>query len=169
MYADAWLSVRRDTVRRPDGSTGLYSVVDTADCALIIPLDGDRLHLVEQYRHPVGHRRWEFPSGSTEPRDTDLAAVAARELHEETGLVAGKLTRLGAVDTMPSTLNQRCTVFLAEDLTQGATRRDVEEQDMDSAWCHRTEVESMIRDGVICDAKSLAAYALLLLGEASAP
>ena len=81
--------------------------------------------------------------------------------------MASKLTRLGAIDTMPSTLNQRCTVFLAEDLVQRATQRDVEEQDMESAWFQRTEVEHLIRDGVICDAKTVAAYALLMLGTAS--
>jgi 8-oxo-dGTP pyrophosphatase MutT (NUDIX family) len=153
-------------VHRPDGTTGVYSVVDTADCALTIPVDGDRMHLVEQYRHPVGHRRWEFPSGSTGPRDGDLAAAAARELREETGLVARKLTQLGAIDTMPSTLNQECTVFLAEGLTQHATQRDLEEKDMESAWFERAEVERLIRDGVIRDAKTIAAYALLLLSGA---
>lgn len=167
MYSDAWLKVRKDTVRRPDGSTGYYSVVDTADCSLVIPRDGDRLHLVEQYRHPVGDRRWEFPSGSAEQFDRDLAAAAARELREETGLVARTFARLGVIDTMPSTSSQRCTVFLAEGLTEGATQRDVEEQDMESAWFQRTEVERLIRGGVICDAKTIAAYALLLLGAAS--
>jgi hypothetical protein len=46
---------------RSNGSTGTYTVVDSADIALIVPVGGDRLHLVEQYRHPVGGRRWEFP------------------------------------------------------------------------------------------------------------
>lgn len=166
-YTDPRVTVRRDTVRRSDGSSGVYSVVDTADCALIIPVDGDRLHLVEQYRYPVAGRRWEFPSGSTDQRlDTDPAAAAARELREETGLVAGRLTRLGILDTMPSTLTQRCAVFLATDLKQHAPRRDAEEQDMRSAWFARSEVERLIGDGTVKDAKSIAAYALLLVREA---
>jgi hypothetical protein len=44
-------------LRRSDGSTGSYGVVDSPDIALIIPADGDRLHLVEQYRYPVAGRR----------------------------------------------------------------------------------------------------------------
>ncbi len=72
VYTDPWLSVRQDTVRRSDGSSGVYSVVDTADCSLVIPVDGDRVHLIEQYRYPVDGRRWEFPSGSTDHvLDTD--------------------------------------------------------------------------------------------------
>ncbi|MGH3330123.1 MAG: hypothetical protein ACRDPJ_02350 [Nocardioidaceae bacterium] len=58
VYANPWMTVREDTVRRTDGSTGIYGVVDPPDIALIIPADGDRLHLVEQYRYPVAGRRW---------------------------------------------------------------------------------------------------------------
>lgn len=167
VHSDPWLSVRQDEVRRSDGSTGAYSVVDTADCSLVIPLDGDRVHLVEQYRYPVGGRRWEFPSGSVDRLDTDASAVAVRELREETGLSATQMRPLGTLDTMPSTLNQRCTVFLAIDLTQESPQRDPEEQDMRSSWFARSEVERLITEGRISDAKSIAAYALLLLSEAA--
>ncbi|WP_344155470.1 NUDIX hydrolase [Nocardioides koreensis] len=168
VYANPWIAVREDAVRRSDGSTGTYWVVDTSDIALVIPGDGDRLHLVEQYRHPVGGRRWEFPSGSADERlDLDATEVAARELREETGLVAGSLVPLGTLDVTPSTLNQRCSVFLATDLTQEAPQREQAEQDMRSAWFSRGDIERMIRDGAITDAKSLAAYALLLVGGAS--
>ena len=61
--------------------------------------------------------------------------------------------------------SQRCSVFLATDLTAGAPRRDLEEQDLRSAWFTRAEVEQMIRDGAFTDAKSVAAYTLLLLRE----
>jgi 8-oxo-dGTP pyrophosphatase MutT (NUDIX family) len=86
-YADGWMSVREDTVRRPDGSTGKYAVVDTADIALVVPSHGERLHLVAQYRYPVADRHWEFPSGSTDGGlDADPGPAARRELREETGL-----------------------------------------------------------------------------------
>jgi 8-oxo-dGTP pyrophosphatase MutT (NUDIX family) len=164
MYASPWLTVREDEVRRTDGSIGTYSVVESADIALVIPADGDRLHLVEQYRHPVGGRRWEFPSGSTEPRcDVDPEAVAARELREETGLVAARLTLLGTIEISPSTLDQRCRVFLATDLSQGLPQREPAEQDMRSAWFTRAQVERMIVEGGMTDAKSIAAYTLLQL------
>ncbi len=60
-------------------------------------------------------------------------------------------------------LSQRCSVFLATDLTPGPPDREVEEQDMRSASFSRADVERMIVDGTIVDAKSAAAYALLLL------
>ena len=95
--------------------------------------------------------------------DGDAAATAARELREETGLVAGRLTTLGTLEVLPSTYRQRCTVYLATDLAQGATHRDPEEQDMRSAWFVRAEFEQMVREGALNDSKSVAAYALLLL------
>jgi 8-oxo-dGTP pyrophosphatase MutT (NUDIX family) len=133
------------------------------DIALVVPVDGDRLHLVEQHRHVVGGRRWEFPSGSIDALDVDPAAAATRELREETGLSARRLVHLGSLEISPSTLDQRCHVFLATDLTQGAPDRDPAEHDMRSAWFTRDDVERMITDGTLTDAKSVAAYALRLL------
>lgn len=78
VYANPWMAVREDAIRRSDGSTGIYGVVDSPDIALIIPADGDRLHLVEQYRHPVGGRRWELPSESADQR---LDVTRRRWLH----------------------------------------------------------------------------------------
>jgi 8-oxo-dGTP pyrophosphatase MutT (NUDIX family) len=159
------MSVREDTVRRPDGSTGSYGVVDTPDIALVVPCDGDRLHLVEQYRYPVAGRRWEFPSGSADPAlDRDAAAVAHRELREETGLVAERMTPLGILEVSPSMINHRCRVSRATDLRQAEPQRDLEEQGMRSAWFGQAEVRRMIAEGEIVDAKTVAAFALLLIG-----
>ncbi len=63
-YENQWMRVREDEFLLPDGSPGLYGVVEKADFALVIPLEDDTVHLVEQYRYPVGERQWEFPQGS---------------------------------------------------------------------------------------------------------
>ena len=163
-YANHWLRVREDAVRRPDGSTGTHTYVESTDVALVVPLDGYRLHLVEQYRYAVRARRWELPSGSVAADDASPADCALRELREETGLRAGRLEALGVLDAAPGTLTQRCHVFLARDLTAGDASPDPEEADLRSRWFTRAEVETMIRAGELCDAKSLAAYLLLRLG-----
>lgn len=169
VYTSPWLSLRRDTVRRPDGSVHPYVVVDSADTALIIAAEDDQLHLVEQYRYPLAGRSWEFPSGSADvQRDADPWALAARELREETGLSANSLTVLGILDVMPSTLSQRCWVFLATELTHGPPDRDDDEDDMESGWFARDHVQRMIKDGVITDARTCAAYTLLFLHEQTA-
>ncbi|MFD9895779.1 NUDIX domain-containing protein [Amycolatopsis sp. NPDC059027] len=166
VYRNNWMTVREDMIRRPDGSPGIYGVVDKPTFALVIPFDGERLHLVEQFRYPIGLRRWEFPQGTA----PDLAEMprlelAARELREETGLTAETLTHLGRIDLAPGTSSQRGDVYLATGLTEGDPEREHEEQDMRTAWFHREEVEKMIAAGELTDAQSLAAYALFLLHE----
>jgi 8-oxo-dGTP pyrophosphatase MutT (NUDIX family) len=168
MYANPWMVVREDRIRRDDGSDGIFGVVDKPDYALVIPLDGDRLHLVEQFRYPLGLRRWEFPQGTAPDRaDADPLELAHRELTEETGLRARSMTRLGLMDTAPGMSSQRGQVFLATGLTEGEPRREHTEQDMRTAWFPRKEVTAMIRDGRITDSQTIAAYALLLLHESS--
>jgi hypothetical protein len=56
VYENPWLSLREDQVERADRSNGLYSVIDKPDFALVIPMENDGFHLVEQYRYPVKSR-----------------------------------------------------------------------------------------------------------------
>ncbi|MGV0811692.1 NUDIX hydrolase [Mycolicibacterium boenickei] len=166
VYRNDWLTLREDAIVRSDGSPGVYAVVDKPTYALVIPQDGDRFHLVEQFRYPLGLRRWEFPQGTApEQEHLDPQALAHRELREETGLRAASMDRLGQLDVAAGMSSQRGWVFLATGLTEGAHEREHEEQDMHSAWFPRAEVESMIRGGEITDAQSIAAWALLLLRE----
>jgi hypothetical protein len=58
---------------------------------------------------------------------------------------------------------ESCHVFLAIDLTPGATSRELTEQDMRQQWFPQAEVEHMLRDGTIADSPTLAAYLLLTL------
>jgi 8-oxo-dGTP pyrophosphatase MutT (NUDIX family) len=166
VYRNSWFSLREDDIRRPDGSNGIYAVLDKPKYALVIARDGDRLHLVEQFRYPLGLRRWEFPQGTApDLKDLEPNELAARELREETGLRAQTLTLLGQLDVAPGMTSQRGWVFVATGLTEGEHAREHEEQDMHSAWFHRAEVEQMMLDGEITDAQSIAAYALFLLSE----
>jgi 8-oxo-dGDP phosphatase len=170
VYANPWMTVREDEIQRADGSSGIYGVVDKPDFALIIPLDGERLRLVEQFRYPIGLRSWEFPQGTAPDRaDADPLQLAARELREETGLRAGRMVELGLLDVAPGMSSQRGRVFLATNLTEGFHEREHEEQDMRSRWFPRAEFESMIAKGEITDAQSIAAYTFLLLHEHSQP
>jgi 8-oxo-dGDP phosphatase len=164
VYRNPWLVLREDDIRRPDGSPGIYSVVDKPTYALVMPYDGRRFKLVEQFRYPVGARRWEFPQGTApDLADAGPAELAARELREETGLRAKSFELLGQVDVAPGMTSQRGWVFLATGIVEGESDREHEEQDMRSAWFSRADVEEMIRSGVIADAQSIAAYGLLLL------
>jgi hypothetical protein len=79
------------------------------------------------------------------------------------------MTHLGTLEITPSTLSERCWVFLATDVTAGQPHRDAEEQGMRSRWFTCADIEAMISDGTIADATSTAAYALLLLHRRQSP
>ncbi|GAA5077622.1 8-oxo-dGTP pyrophosphatase MutT (NUDIX family) [Thermocatellispora tengchongensis] len=162
VYANAWMSVREDEIERPDGSRGIYGVVDKPDFALVIPMEDDGFHLVQEFRYPVGRRTWSFPQG-TVADVTDPVAMARTELAEETGLGAGRIEPLGRLDNAHGTLAQRFHVFLATELAPGEPRREHTEQDMVQQWVPRAEFERMVHEGEITDGCSLAAYALLLM------
>jgi 8-oxo-dGTP pyrophosphatase MutT (NUDIX family) len=165
IYRNPWIVLREDDIRRPDGSPGIYSVVDKPTYALVMPYDGHRFRLVEQFRYPIGARRWEFPQGTAPDLvDAEPAQLAERELREETGLRATSFEALGQLDVAPGMTSQRGWVFLATGIVEGGEAdREHEEQDMRSTWFSRDEVEQMIRGGVIVDAQSIAAYGLFLL------
>ncbi len=172
VYRNAWMVVREDDVRRQDGSPGIYGVIDKPTYALVVARDGDRYRLVEQFRYPIGLRRWEFPQG-TAPGTVDgdeppPAELAAQELREETGLRATSMVVLGQLDVAPGMSSQRGWVFLATGITEGEHDREVEEQDMRSEWFTGEEIERMIVDRVITDAQTLAAWTLLRLASSPA-
>jgi 8-oxo-dGDP phosphatase len=169
VYANPWLSLREDQVRRGDGSVGTYAVVDRPDFALVIPAERGGFWLVEQYRYPVGHRSWEFPQGTFPHGQTGTDEDLARqELREETGLTAGSLTMLGRLHCAKGMSSQAFTVWLAEDLTHGEPELEPEEQDLLHLWFSRAEVEEMLRAGRITDDSTLAAYTLWLLRDGAA-
>jgi 8-oxo-dGDP phosphatase len=164
IYRNPWMVLREDDIRRPDGSPGVYAVVDKPTFALVMPYDGHRFRLVEQFRYPIGARRWEFPQGTAPGvADTEPFELAERELREETGLRAASFEALGQIDIAPGMSSQRGWVFLATGIAEGESDREHEEQDMRSAWFPREEVEQMIRSSVIVDSQSIAAYGLFLL------
>jgi 8-oxo-dGTP pyrophosphatase MutT (NUDIX family) len=163
-YQNRWTRIREDEIRYPDGSPGLYGVVERADFVVVVPFQNGVVTLVQQFRYPIGARVWEFPMGMWEDRpDSDPATVAAGELREETGLVAGTMQYAGAIFQGPGYCTQRGHIFLATDLSQQAPDREITEQDMICQEFPQATFETMIRDGTVQEAMTLSAYALLRL------
>ncbi len=135
-----------------------YQVESRFDAVVVVPVLPDGRLVVERiYRHP--YRCWlvEFPAGGIEPGE-DPTAAAGRELAEETGYRAGRLTVLGAMEAMPGLLRMRLTYVLAEDLVPGAERSleameilEVEEQTIDQAWAaaRETPASSFLTTGLL--------------------
>jgi ADP-ribose pyrophosphatase len=157
VYENRWMRVREDAIRRRDGSDGIYGVVEKPDFVVIVPLEADGgIHLVQQYRYPVGARYWEFPQGSWEQTPgANSTEVARGELREETGLVAANMVSAGHLFEAYGYSNQGYHVYLATGLRRGERALDHEEQDLVSRAFPLPELERMIRDGEIKDATQL--------------
>jgi 8-oxo-dGTP pyrophosphatase MutT (NUDIX family) len=155
-YVNPWIEVREDAVRRPDGSPGIYGVVSFRTVALgAVPVfeDGTTV-LVGQYRYTLGAWSWEIPEGGGDPLQPAEEEMA-RELVEETGLVAGRLTPLGALHTSNSVTDERALLFLAEDLTEGQARPEPTEQ-LVSWRLPLSEAVAMAHDARVTDSLSVA-------------
>lgn len=108
-----------------EGKEATAYMIDAPDWVTIVPLvrkDGDEYFvMVRQYRHGSMRVTTEFPAGTVEPGE-EAEAAAVRELAEETGYKAGKMTWLGGVNPNPAFLTNTFTAFLAEDLTATGTQ-----------------------------------------------
>jgi ADP-ribose pyrophosphatase len=163
-YENRWTRVREDQILHADGSPGLYGVVERSDFALIVPWQDGCLTLVEQYRYPVAERIWEFPMGMWEHApDIDPAVLAAAELREETGWIAGAMTYAGPLFQGPGYCTQRGHIFLATGLRQDSTDREASEQDMVCGHFTPADLDAMIRDGTVREAMTISALMLLRL------
>lgn len=163
VYRNRWMSLREDRIEHPDGSPGLYSVVDKPTAACVIPYEDGGFHLIEQYRYPLRRRSWEFVQGTWSDGGPPGEKLARAELAEETGLRAASLVPLGRVSIAPGLTSQECDVFLATGLTRGPVAREHTEQGMEQRWFSRAEFEGLVRDGVVHDNTTLAAFTLFLL------
>jgi 8-oxo-dGTP pyrophosphatase MutT (NUDIX family) len=161
-YESPWLRVREDEIRYASGRPGLYSYIDKADFALIIPYDVGGFWLVEQYRYPVQQRMWEFPQGGWPTGQTGTQESLARtELREEVGATAARLEHLGHQFASYGYSNQGFDVYLASGLSLFEPDREETEQDMRHQWFSEAELVEMIANGQLQDAHSIAAWALL--------
>jgi 8-oxo-dGTP pyrophosphatase MutT (NUDIX family) len=160
VYRNRWLRVREDEIERNNGIRGIYGVVEKDDCAVILPIDGDRIYLVEQYRYTIGERAVELPQGGWETAKVDPEDLARGELREETGLVAANMTRLGTMWIAYGFAKQRQHVYLATGLSHAGTDPDPEEHDLVLKTATISEFERMLLDGTIQDACTLSAWGL---------
>lgn len=97
------------------GPAGTYVAMQAPDWVMVIPVLGEDFLLVRQWRHAARRLTTEFPGGVVDG-DEDPAEAAVRELEEETGFRAGKLTRLGSVSPNPALFANTFHCYLAEEL-----------------------------------------------------
>jgi 8-oxo-dGTP pyrophosphatase MutT (NUDIX family) len=163
IYRNPWLRLREDEIERSNGAHGIYGVVEKDDCAVIIPIQGDMIYLVEQFRYTIQQQSLELPQGGWETAEVDPEELARGELREETGLAAGSMTYLGTMWIAYGFAKQKQHVFVATGLTQELADPDPEEHDMVVRTATVAEFERMLLDGTIQDSCTIAAWGLYKL------
>jgi ADP-ribose pyrophosphatase len=123
--------------------------------AVMLPLlDDRRVVLIENTRASIGRKVLELPAGTLEPGEAP-EVCAARELEEETGYVAARLSPLTSFFASPGISTERMHVFLAEGLTKTQQRLDPGEL-IEPVVLELDDLLERIGDGRVEDAKTIA-------------
>ena len=119
VYTCPIFSIGERICRSPVGKLKTYTVLDTTDWAIVIPVwetkQGREFVMVKQWRHGARELSLEFPGGVMEKGEKPEDA-ALRELMEETGYRAGKIEKLGMAHPNPALMSNRVHFFYAYDL-----------------------------------------------------
>lgn len=153
----------RDTVTLPNGKGATREMMLHNGAVAILPLFEDGTVLMEyQYRYPMGRVLYEIPAGKLDGPGEDPLAAARRELREETGYTAERMTPLGVYIPSPAILSERITLYLAEGLVAGETSPD-EDEFLFTERRPLTELCEMVMRGEIEDGKTQLALLKTLL------
>ena len=166
IYDGKILHVERWQVTCPNGRSATREIVVHKGAAAVVPVypDGTTL-LVRQHRVAVDRITLEIPAGKLDSVSEDPLDCAVRELEEETGLRAGRMTLLTSLLTTPGFCTEKIAIYLAQDLSQGQTHPD-EDEFLSLVRMPLEEAVAMIMRGEIRDGKTICG--LLMAKEALA-
>jgi ADP-ribose pyrophosphatase len=124
VYRNQWIRVREDQIEWHAGASALYGVVEVKPGVCVLPILADgRVVLVREFKYAIQREALEAISGGIDAGESADAA-AGREVAEETGYRAGRLTKLGDLDPLSSVVRAPASLFLAEELTPGEPNPD---------------------------------------------
>jgi ADP-ribose pyrophosphatase len=148
-----FISVRRDEIDYPDGQHKTWDIILHPGAVAIVPITQEgHLILVEQWRRAIGKITLEIPAGvmdqGEEPEES-----AQRELQEEIGKKAGKLSYLGAYYSSPGVYTEKVHLFVGSQLVHSPLQGE-DTEEIDVRVVPFGEALKLIENGTICDAKT---------------
>ena len=166
IYQGKVFAIRKDRVVEPHGVEVTREVVTHSGSVVVLPVFADgRLLLIRQYRYVARQFLWELVAGRKDEGENFIQG-ARRELEEETGYTAEKLTQIMDVFPSPGFLAENMVIFLAEGLRKGKARPE-EDEKITARIVSLREAENWISTGKIRDAKTIAGilfYSTFLAG-----
>jgi ADP-ribose pyrophosphatase len=155
VYEGRVFGLRRDRVLEPHGVEVTREVVTHPGSVVVLPVFPDgRILLIRQYRHATGQYLWELVAGRRDG-DESFRDGARRELEEETGYGAKKLTQILDIFPSPGFVTEHMVIFVAEGLRKGRARPEDDEK-ITPRILSLQEAERWIATGRIRDAKTIA-------------
>ena len=157
LYRCSLFRVTEDEAEDRTGWKMKRSVVRHLGSAVMMAVDAkNRVMLVRQYRLPADQYMWELPAGKTDEGETVLQA-AKRELIEETGLRAKKWKKLASFFPSPGYVEEKMTIFLATELTEGESQ-PMDDERIETKWFTKRELQELIESNKIVDAKTMIGF-----------
>ena len=152
-----------------DGRVGDFITLDCPEWVVIIPIYKDedgvvRVIVEQQYRHGSDSVTREFPAGLVE-KDEDALTAAKRELLEETGLEAGRVTLLGNLSPNNAFMSNRQYFFLAEELSKVSGQSLDQNEEIDILSLPLEDVINEMGTNLSDNALMMAATGLLMKEE----
>ena len=127
VYKGAFLDVRKDVARLPDGTHGPREYVKHPGAAAMVPIfDDGRILIERQYRYPAAQVFTEIPAGKLDPGETFIQ-TAKRELVEETGYRAGEWAFLTRINPAIGFSDEIIDIFLCRKLMKTRQKLDAGE------------------------------------------
>lgn len=157
VFEGSIIDLRVEKVQFPNGKTAYRELVDHPGGVGVIALtDEGKIPLVKQYRKPFEKILYEIPAGKLDKNEEPLKC-GQRELKEETGYSANEFIPLGYIYPSPGFVNETTYMFFAKGLTKGMDNPD-DDEFLDVEEFTVDEVEKMILNNEVNDAKSVAAF-----------
>jgi 8-oxo-dGTP pyrophosphatase MutT (NUDIX family) len=159
-FDGGFFSVVTGTFVGPNGFTFEREIVrhPGAVCAVPLESDGEHVLMVRQYRAAVEEPILELPAGKRDKEGEDPKVCIARELVEEIGREAGRITVIARFVNSPGFSDEETLCYLAEDLTECArSAQGVEEEHMTIERIALSDLEALMAAGELVDAKSIIA------------
>ncbi|EGQ1671137.1 TPA: NUDIX hydrolase, partial [Staphylococcus pseudintermedius] len=157
IYKGKIIEVEKHKVSLPNNETAYREVVKHNGAVAICALTPDQqVILVKQYRKALEQELLEIPAGKLEPGE-DRESAAMRELEEETGYKAKKLTLIGEVYGTPGFSNEKISVYFADNLVEGKVNLD-EDEFVEKVLYSLDDVKKAVEARTIEDAKTFIAF-----------
>ncbi len=156
--------VLRDTIDFADGVRFDREYVRHPGAVAVLALDeADRVLMIRQYRHPVGHELWEIPAGLLDLDGEPPHVAAARELMEETGCEPLTLETLIDLRPSPGGSDEVIRVYLARGVraSEEEFEREHEEAELVQRWVPLAEAVQAVLEGRITNATTVSALLAL--------